>query len=57
MDALMTDYPRHGTWPGYRQIAHLVVVEDTICSSHNHSPLHIPPYGIVAMDVEFGKTE
>ena len=34
----------------------LVVVEDSICSGHNHSPLHIPPYGIVAMDVSFDQS-
>jgi hypothetical protein len=31
----------------------LVVVEDSIRSGHNSSPLHIPPYGIVVMDVGF----
>jgi hypothetical protein len=33
----------------------LVVVGDSIRSGHNQSPLHIPPYGIVVMDVSFGR--
>ena len=31
----------------------LAVVDDSVRSEHNGSPLHIPPYGIIVMDVGF----
>ena len=31
----------------------LAVSDATVCSGHNQSPLHIPPYGIIVMDVGF----
>lgn len=32
----------------------LVIADGAIRSGHNFTPLHIPPYGIIVMDVEFG---
>ncbi|MEI6423257.1 MAG: hypothetical protein WCP55_13630 [Lentisphaerota bacterium] len=34
-----------------------VIVNDTVVSGHNLSPLHIPPYGIIAMDLQFHKED
>jgi hypothetical protein len=33
----------------------LTIIDNSIVSGHNHSPLHIPPYGIIVMDICFNK--
>jgi len=50
VDALLTDYPRHGTWPGFLQVSRLVQTYglqiNAICRVENlgqaHGPLLVP---------------
>lgn len=35
----------------------LEIADDSIVSGHNHSPLHVPPYGLIVMDVIFENTQ
>jgi hypothetical protein len=59
VDALMTDYPLHGTWPGFRQIAHLVeeggIQIHCICRAENMShvsgPLLVPNSDLLPEDL------